>query len=675
MTYIGTKLRPAPPLLLGAGLLIWGWQTEFLIYALPMAVLLELSHWIKWRCSITDKEYNIISDVSGLVFFILVVYIFSNDGAGGIYKILSIMPIILYLLILGQVYSERGAVKLSVLFISLRRLEPDSTLNIDREIDLSLPYLLLCIISASSGNRYPALFFLILCLLIAVVLWSVRPGRYHPLLWAGILAFSLSVAYAGQTGMKHVQRSIEMVLMDVFEKYMWRFRDPDRASTAIGSLGRIKLSDRIFLRVDTERKLKKPLLLHEASYSNYGFGVWSNASSEFEQVDPDITPGSWTLRQPAGNSTLTISTYMIKEISVIPLPYGTTNIYDVNAFDINRNRYNAIRMETTTGWIEYKVDYQRNSILDTSIDQHDLHIPERYNEVFNRLIDEWQLEGKTPDEIITAVQKNFSENYRYSLGNRNRYPRGRYLHDFLFDSKEGHCEYFATSTVLLLRAAGIPARYAVGYSVNEYSDLEDQYVIRGRDAHSWALAHVDGAWRIVDTTPPVWIPMALENSSRFEPLFDLFAWFKYRYSRWQTDDELEEESSNTDFLLWLLPPLILFLIWRLYHRKRPDREEQNVPADNKDHEDWPGKDSAIYQLITKLEQQGYYRRRGETLAAWFERLGMEPKDMNITQALELHYRYRFDPAGNNSDIRSRINKIVSAILDSYSSKDGARSEM
>lgn len=673
MTYIATKLRPAPPLLLGAGLLIWGWQTGLLIYALPMAVFLELSHWIKWRCSITDKEYNIISDVSGLVFFILVVYIFSNDGAGGIYKILSIMPFILYLLILGQVYGERGAIKLSALFISLRRLETDSTLNMDREIDLSLPYFLLCIISASSGNRYPTLFFLTLCLLIAVVLWSVRPGRYHPILWAGMLTFSLSVAYGGQTGMKHVQRSIEMVLMDVFEKYMWRYRDPDRASTAIGSLGRIKLSDRIFLRVDTEKKLEKPLLLREASYTNYGYSVWSNTESEFQLIDPDLTPGSWTLQPKKGENSITISTYKINEIEVAPLPHGTTSIYDINAFDIERNNYGTVRIESTDGWISYRTDYETGRIPDEQPNKNDFYIPDRFRKDFNQLAREWQLEARTPSEIIETVKRNFSKHYKYSLNHRSRYPRGRYLHNFLFDSKEGHCEYFATSTVLLLRAAGIPARYAVGYSVNEYSDLEDQYVVRGRDAHSWALAYVDGAWRIVDTTPSVWIPQALENTSRFESLFDLAAWLKYRYTRWQADDDLDEESSNTDFLLWLLPPLMLFLIWRLYHRKRPDKEEQHVPADSKKHADWPGKDSAMYQLITTLEQQGYYRRPGETLAVWFERLGMEPKATEITQALELHYRYRFDPAGNNSDIRSRINGIVSAILDSYPSKGGVRS--
>jgi hypothetical protein len=57
---------------------------------------------------------------------------------------------------------------------------------------------------------------------------------------------------------------------------------------------------------------------------------------------------------------------------------------------------------------------------------------------------------------------------------------------------------------VLLRAAGIPARYATGYSVQEGSEIEQRYVVRASHAHAWVLAWVDGRWREVDTTPAVW---------------------------------------------------------------------------------------------------------------------------------------------------------------------------
>lgn len=667
MTDIATRLRPAPPLLLGCGLLLWGWQTGFLVYAVPMALLLESPRWTRWRCSIPDRDFNIISDVSGFIFFILVVYIFSNDGAGGIYKILAIMPFILYLLILGQLYGERGTIRLSVLFISLRKLDTDKSMSMNRDIDLSLPYFLLCLVSASAGNRHPFLFFLAVCLLTSIVLWSLRPRRYHPAVWATLLILSLSAAYAGQSGMRQVQRSIELLLMDAFEKYMWRYRDPDRASTAIGSLGRIKLSDRILLRVDTDRELESPLLLHEASYSSYGFGVWSNPAGEFELVDPDLDAQSWTLRQEAGEENLAVSMQFIKEVSVIPLPHDTARLYDVNAFEINRNRYGTIKMETTTGWVKYRVNYGAGGMKASTPNRSDLYVPEHHAGDFNRLVNEWQLDGQKPGEIITSVREAFANDYSYTLENRNRYPRGRYLHNFLFESKQGHCEYFATATVLLLRAAGIPARYAVGYAVSEYSELEDQYVARGHDAHSWALAYVNGSWHVVDTTPSVWIPQTHENASPFEMLFDLTAWLKYRYTLWQSDEDLAEESGNSDYLLWLLPPLLLFLAWRLYYRRRPDKGKPDLPEERPENRDRPGVDSALYRLVDRLEQLGYYRRPGETLACWFQRIGDIRNNDNIMTALQLHYRYRFDPEISDDDtLRSHINRRVDEILAAYS---------
>ena len=63
-------LRPAPPLILAAALLLWGWQNNFVIYALLMALILEVAHWINWRWPVSDKEFNNLTDLSGIGFFI-----------------------------------------------------------------------------------------------------------------------------------------------------------------------------------------------------------------------------------------------------------------------------------------------------------------------------------------------------------------------------------------------------------------------------------------------------------------------------------------------------------------------------------------------------------------------------------------------------------------------------
>src|SRR4029450_9757241 len=79
------------------------------------------------------------------------------------------------------------------------------------------------------------------------------------------------------------------------------------------------------------------------------------------------------------------------------------------------------------------------------------------------------------------------------------------LSNFLRNTHRGHCEYFATATVLLLRKLNIPARYAVGYSVHEASGRK--FVVRERDAHAWCLVWNDqsGLWQDFDTTPASWM--------------------------------------------------------------------------------------------------------------------------------------------------------------------------
>jgi len=657
MNTAAVRLRPAPPFILGAGLLLWGWQTGYFWYALPMALLLESPRWTGWRWPISDQEFNALSDISGVAFFLLAVYVFTTDGAGGIFVILSIMPFILFLLVSIQRFSERGCMKLSALFLSLRRLEPGS--DMDRDIDLTLPYFLLCILSASAGNRRDLGFFILSSVLLIIVLWSFRPRRYHFGVWAGLVGLSIGIAFGGQLGLQQLHRSIEQSVMQLFEQYMWRYRDPDRATTAIGSLGRLKLSDRIVLRVYTDGKLTRPLLLREATYANYGFGVWSNNKTRFDLIDPDITPGNWTLAGNRGGHSVAISKYMIRSTAVIPLPMGTTNIRNSTAVEIDRNAYGAVKMENRKGWIRYRVDFRPGAINDSPPAQEDLFIGSSYRADFRRLAQEWKLYDKTPREIVATVKRNFAEKFRYSLTQRNRYPRGRYLHNFLFVNRRGHCEYFATATVLLLRAAGIPARYAVGYVTDEFSRLEGNYVVRARDAHSWAMAWVDGGWHVIDTTPPVWASAENANAPALEPLFDFISWLKYRFARWQAADEPAEASSNS-YLLWLLVPLVLLLIWRLYGKERihRNRRERATPPPAAH----PGMDSALYRLIRELEQTGHRRRPGETLGAWFDRLDVQVPAETLHEALQLHYRYRFDPEADTRELRRRLTERVNTIL-------------
>ncbi len=77
------------------------------------------------------------------------------------------------------------------------------------------------------------------------------------------------------------------------------------------------------------------------------------------------------------------------------------------------------------------------------------------------------------------------------------------LANFLFERKQGHCEYFASAMAVMLRTLRIPARVVNGFRTGEYNDITSQYVIRASNAHSWVEAYFPGyGWVAFDPTPP-----------------------------------------------------------------------------------------------------------------------------------------------------------------------------
>ena len=74
---------------------------------------------------------------------------------------------------------------------------------------------------------------------------------------------------------------------------------------------------------------------------------------------------------------------------------------------------------------------------------------------------------------------------------------------FLFDQRRGFCEHYASSFVVLLRAAGIPARVVTGYQGGEINPTGGYLIVRQSDAHAWAEALIGGMWHRFDPTGAV----------------------------------------------------------------------------------------------------------------------------------------------------------------------------
>ena len=119
----------------------------------------------------------------------------------------------------------------------------------------------------------------------------------------------------------------------------------------------------------------------------------------------------------------------------------------------------------------------------------------------SRLAHEITASLPTEYDKAKAIEHYLKTKYGYTL---NLKPtNGDPLAEFLFDVKEGHCEYFATAMVIMLRTLGIPARIVNGFQMGEYNEVNEAYTVREQDAHSWVEAYFPGAhsWVEFDPTP------------------------------------------------------------------------------------------------------------------------------------------------------------------------------
>ena len=130
----------------------------------------------------------------------------------------------------------------------------------------------------------------------------------------------------------------------------------------------------------------------------------------------------------------------------------------------------------------------------------DLDVPPVLRRTVKRLAEEWTRGAETPEARVRAIAEHLRTGFTYARTFERR--RADALLDFLLDDHRGHCEYFASATVMIARAAGVPARAVVGYRVAEENVLGHYWVVRQKNAHAWAEVYLPGKGFVtVDATP------------------------------------------------------------------------------------------------------------------------------------------------------------------------------
>jgi protein-glutamine gamma-glutamyltransferase len=658
-------MRP-PPFLLGAALLFWGWRTDMVGVGLIAGGLLELSHGVKGRWEFTDREFNRLWDVCTILFLAAAAYLrFSEDITSGAYKFFQWMPMIFFPMALGTTYSVRDGVPLKAFSWLMRR---KGATGGDRPVAFGWVYFTVCIVMAGATNaRGDIGFYVGFVVLTGWALWSVRPRRMNEAAWAVAFVLLALMAFYGQLRLPDLQAYMEMKVSEMFVKFGRREFDPQQSRTAMGRIGSLKQSPRIVLKLKPEIG-PVPERLRQASYFRLDGTVWRGGRGGFESVSVEQDITSWNLKTNAEpHSTVRIIERVDRKSALLSLPLGTVQLRELAVGSVQTNAFGVVKTEENPGLLNYTAHYGK-SVIDAGPIEADFAVPPEEQEAIEQIARELQLGEQMPErEKIERIVAFFQEKFRYTtfqqardLGLHARTP----LTDFLTKTRAGHCEYFGSASVFLLRHYKIPARYATGYAVQEYSEAEQAYVIRDLHGHAWAQAYVDGKWDPeanayvggrwveVDSTPAGWEEAEREEFPAHQDWKEWWERFTFGFLEWRW---LGDWGVVRMVAPWIAAPMIGFLAWRIFGRKL-----RRGPAGPRQTQAWPGADSEFFELEERLAKAGLAQGNDETTGDWLKRISSDlPVATELLETIaRIHQKYRFNPDGLTMAEREQLRTLV-----------------
>ncbi len=291
----------------------------------------------------------------------------------------------------------------------------------------------------------------------------------------------------------------------------------------------------------------------------------------------------------------------------------------------------------------------------------------------------WARQFKSGRAIINQALTMFRrQNFIYTL----QPPRlGKDSSDeFLFQTRKGFCEHYASSFALLMRAAGLPARIVTGYQGGEINQLGDYLIVRQSDAHAWTEVWLDNeGWVRFDPTAAV-SPDRIEkglDSALPEGLANfkigqrsaLVSQLLYRWdnlqNRWNSLILNYDGKKQNRFLRSLgigirdWGDMIIALVVSLaaisglyiligWYRQRPDAA--------------PEYEQIIQSLLRKLERQGFNKRSDEDVYEFLQRIKRERHyaDSELDRIFSTYSKIKYAHGYQQAVIIKRFRKMVLA---------------
>ena len=290
---------------------------------------------------------------------------------------------------------------------------------------------------------------------------------------------------------------------------LWSMSSEQQASSGLsdtmapGDISKLSLSDAVAFRVDFESAVppsselywRGPVLGRQRGKAWVPYQVQARAQPDYEPQGPLV------------NYRVTLQPNNKFWLFALDLPVAAPeNAFLLADYQIrSRTPVSALKSYTVSSYLRYRAG--------TSLSESDRRAYLDYDNSLNPRTITYgkKLAADNPDPkvLVTKLLKLYNSTFSYTL----EPPRlgDNPMDEFLFDTKEGFCEHYAGSFVLLLRAAGIPSRVVTGYQGGEINPITRQLVVRQLDAHAWSeVWFEDSGWVRIDPTFAV-SPLRINN--------------------------------------------------------------------------------------------------------------------------------------------------------------------
>lgn len=407
----------------------------------------------------------------------------------------------------GFIGREPG-VALLVLFLGLKLLETQTRRDCFVVIYLCF-FLLLTTFFHVQTMLAAALVVLALCLLVAVLL-SMSSNRQAP-------RADLGPRLRQSATMLLQAAPLAIVLFIVFPRLpttMWSSSSFGQAARtglaetmAPGTIAELSQSDEIAFRVQFDSDPERAALYWRGPVlERFDGRSWSSAgqaSSQPPLARVEVPAGAPRYRyavtlEPTGQRWM----FALDAPLAIDSRWATRSALDPALVRVARNEINER--------IRYEMLSATSYRLGASESPATLHswqeLPAGSSPRTRALAQRWRSEGASASSdralVARALRLFATEEFHYTT--RPPLLGDEPTDEFLFDTRAGFCEHYASAFVVLMRALGIPARVVTGYQGGEYNANDGYWIVRQFDAHAWAEVWIAGqGWLRIDPTAAV----------------------------------------------------------------------------------------------------------------------------------------------------------------------------